>query len=450
MLARRQLGAALGPLVGTWQAASGVTAAAAAPPSLPMQQRGAHRRSRAGGEDADAQHSKQERRAARRRRNRDLKERLGVCAFGWHWGDPAGQVRGPCGVWRRRLRQQASLRPLPRGGSLPCLAASHHCHKSVGAQVAEGKARSRSSAAAAAAEPSDAEEDGWGMFAAVLGRPRSAAERRKFARLWKQWQRAGEKAEASSGSSNGWSSRRSSSSNPWSSHSSSSSNPWSSHSSSSSSSTWSSSSSGGASSSSGSGSSWRGTAGTSAGPRWGRATWTWEDMGAGGSSGSSSSGSGGFASGDHEAWYDVPPPGSSRRRAAGASSAWGWQSASWQSGGGAWQSASGDWYFNGTSWGRFSFGAFGGGGGWGGATGAASGGGGSAGSTATHGHLQLLGLSSAWLSGRCGKALRRAYLAAAKREHPDMHGGTAASAAKERFVRVQAAYEALLALVRPG
>ena len=66
---------------------------------------------------------------------------------------------------------------------------------------------------------------------------------------------------------------------------------------------------------------------------------------------------------------------------------------------------------------------------------------------------RLLGLEGSWLSGRCGKALRQAYLAKCKAEHPDvhMHAGSGASAAdaERRFKQVQAAYTALLALVVP-
>jgi hypothetical protein len=66
------------------------------------------------------------------------------------------------------------------------------------------------------------------------------------------------------------------------------------------------------------------------------------------------------------------------------------------------------------------------------------------------GQLRQLGLEPSWLGLRCGRLLRRAYLARAKQEHPDMHAGRGdAAAAEQRFKRVQAAYHALLKLV-PG
>jgi hypothetical protein len=74
-------------------------------------------------------------------------------------------------------------------------------------------------------------------------------------------------------------------------------------------------------------------------------------------------------------------------------------------------------------------------------------------SSSVRSNLQLLGLEDSWLSGRCGKALRQAYLIKCKAEHPDvhMHAGSAAQAAdaERRFKLVQAAYTALLALGVP-
>ena len=264
---------------------------------------------------------------------------------------------------------------------------------------------------------SDSEWDDWEVLEAVLGRPRTASERRKFHRVWQDWQRAS--AAARSGVASGAGGRASSSSGGGS-------------------------SGGGFSSRSGS---WAGmwsdeedgngnstySAGNSAGPRWGKASWTWEDMQ------SDYSGTPGSASADYEAWY-MPPPGSSgsrsRRAAAGGSGsagdAWGWRT-SWQgSAGGGWHTGwqNGGWQHG--SWQHE---------GWHHSI-----------SSGAAAHLRLLGLESSWLSSRCGKALRCAFLAKAKAEHPDMHaaaGSSAAAAAKERFQRVTEAYEALLALVRP-
>jgi hypothetical protein len=240
------------------------------------------------------------------------------------------------------------------------------------------------------------------LLQAVLGKPRSAAEHRKFSRVWQQWQAAAARsARAASGNSGsgggswGGGSRQE----------------------------------GGRSSSS----SRRGSAGASAGPRWGQADWRWsdfrqEEQAASSSSSSSSSSWNPFESafrggGDQEAWYQ-PPGGSGSRRAA-PNGAWGWHSA-WHS---AWQQQQQQQQHPG------------GGSGWQH---------GDAASTASS--MQLLGLESSWLFSRCGRLLQRAYLAKARALHPDVHAGSghgAAAAAEAHFKEVQAAYEALQALVAP-
>lgn len=272
---------------------------------------------------------------------------------------------------------------------------------------------------------SESKWEDWEVLEAVLGRPRTRAERRRFDRVWHEWQRAS--AAARGGAADGTSSGTGSGGG--SSGSSSSSSSWAGM--------WSDDEEGWRGASSGGGSTY--SAGNSAGPRWGKASWTWEDMHP--EHGSMN----GSASGDYEAWYQ-PPPGSgdagSRRGAPGSSrsagDAWGWHT-SWQwSAGGGWHSGwrGGGWQHD--SW-RHE--------GWQHTSDSSSSGSGSAAA-----HLRLLGLESSWLSSRCGKALRCAFLAKAKAEHPDMHvaaGSGAAAAAKERFQRVTEAYEALLAMVRP-
>ena len=279
---------------------------------------------------------------------------------------------------------------------------------------------------------SESDWDDWEVLEAVLGRPRTAAERRKFGRVWREWQRAS--AAARGGTANGASGSASASSSSSSSSGSSSggsSSGWAGMCSDDEEG-WSGASSSGASSYS---------AGNSAGPRWGKASWTWEDMH---SEYGSRSGS---ASADYETWYTPPPGGGSsgRRRAAAGGShstgdAWG-SHASWQwSAGGGWHTGS----WQSSSWQHE---------GWHGSSSSSSSTSGSnTASGGMAGHLRLLGLESSWLSTRCGKALRCAFLAKAKAEHPDMHaaaGSGAAAAAKERFQRVTEAYEALLAMVRP-
>ena len=274
---------------------------------------------------------------------------------------------------------------------------------------------------------SESDWDDWEVLEAVLGRPRTAAERRKFGRVWREWQRAS--AATRGGTANGTSgsaSSSSSSSGGGSSGGSSWAGMWSDDEEG-----WSGASSRGASSYS---------AGNSAGPRWGKASWTWEDMH---SEYGSRSGS---ASADYETWYTPPPGGGSsgRRRAAAGGSrsagdAWG-SHTSWQwSAGGGWHAGS----WQSSSWQHE---------GWHGSSSSSSSGGSNNASGSMAGHLRLLGLESSWLSTRCGKALRCAFLAKAKAEHPDMHaaaGSGAAAAAKERFQRVTEAYEVLLAMVRP-
>ena len=245
------------------------------------------------------------------------------------------------------------------------------------------------------------------LFRAMFGKPRSAAEGKKFGRAWRQWQAAAVHADSSDSiGSSSHSSRDGGGSGRW-------------RASYGSSSRFSGSSSGSASSSSSS----CGSAGASAGARWGQASWTWEDFqqpGFGGG-GSSSGGFPGFASWDFEAWYTASPAGGhARRRAAG--SAWGWHTA-WQHGSGGsstWQHSS--------------------------SSGASSPGM----SSSVQRNMQLLGLEHSWLSLRCGRALRRAYLAKVKAHHPDLHASSGnAAAAEHSFKAVQAAYQALLALVVP-
>ena len=227
------------------------------------------------------------------------------------------------------------------------------------------------------------------LFQAVLGKPRSPAEHRRFSRLWQQWQAAAERAERAERSGSSRNATTSGSAGPDS-------------------------------------SSRRGSAGASAGPRWGQADDSWEDFRqeqASGTTGPRWSPAGfefSFAWGDEEAWYEPHGGDSSRnnRRHGGASGTWGWHSA-WQQRqqqhlGGGWQHGGG---------------------------------------ACTAGSLQLLGLERSWLSSRCGSLLRRAYLAQAKALHPDVHAGSgqsAAAAAEARFKEVQAAYEALQALVAPA
>ena len=289
-----------------------------------------------------------------------------------------------------------------RGMMHACMQASSHTAGGgggggSGSKSGSGGRRSRPRAPslereAPASSSSSGSSSEFDLFRSMFGRLHSSSDHKKFHRAWRQWQAASAPGGSSQGSGGRGSGR------------------------------------GGAASGRGSAS---GSAGTSAGPRWGQASWTWDDFRElGASRGSGSRGGGEFSffwSFDQETWYEAPPSSSSsssRRKAGGAS---GWRS--------AWEHQ-----FGGTGAGR-AWGQHGGG-----AADVAS-------SSSVHSNLQLLGLEGSWLSGRCGKALRQAYLTKCKAEHPDvhMHAGSGASAAdaERRFKLVQAAYTALLALVVP-
>lgn len=222
------------------------------------------------------------------------------------------------------------------------------------------------------------EEDGDSedavLFEALAGVPKSSKERRKLSRAWKQWQAW--QGQSSSGHS---------SSMPCSS-----------------------SSSGRGSSSSDSSRPRPGSAGTSAGPRWGQADWTWEELGQ--SSSSSSSEFHWFSSWHEEAWYAEGDERGFRQGSTNRHTS---------PGGGS-----------GCGSGRHSSGH------------------GTAAHPVRH-SMSLLQLEDSWLASRSRPQLRQAYLAAAKDAHPDLHthgGAGCAAAAELRFKDIQAAYQALLSM----
>lgn len=276
--------------------------------------------------------------------------------------------------------------------------------------------------------------DDWELFQAVLGKPRTAAQRQQFAAAWRDWQAASARAErgaSSAGSSNSGGGTR---------------GAWAGGTTTSGSADSGDGHGGSRSRGASSSSCWHGhgSAGASAGPRWGQANWSWADMR---QETASSMGTAGW--GDDEAWYE-PPDGHSKRSGPRASSggadssrrrsgaAWGWH-ASWQHFfASSWQHAG---WQHGGSGGAGSFGSGGRGQG-------------SSISSATASSLQLLGLEQGWLATRCSRKLRACYLAKARALHPDVHaasGEHSAAAAEARFKEVQAAYEALLQMVsQPG
>ncbi|KAL4458079.1 hypothetical protein ABPG75_012944 [Micractinium tetrahymenae] len=152
-------------------------------------------------------------------------------------------------------------------------------------QAAQPPARARAGSSRAGWEEEQRPRDEWELFQAVLGKPRTAAQRQQFAAAWKEWQAASARAERSASTGGGGSS---SDRGPWAAGSSPNG------------SAASSASSGSSHSSSGSSSNrWtgEGSAGASAGPRWGQASWTWADMR------QEAASSAGFAGwGDEEAW----------------------------------------------------------------------------------------------------------------------------------------------------
>lgn len=279
-------------------------------------------------------------------------------------------------------------------------------------QAASKKRGSSRGVSAGAPDP----DSDWDVFSALFGRPRTASERRKFGRVWREWERAAEHARQSAAGSSGFASSWSGGGSRGSRHdlfdSSGDEREGSSQR--------------GSAGSAGSGSWTKGSAGASAGPRWGQANWTWDDFRDPSASNRSHSRSwqedfaAGFAA--YEGWCDAEPPNQGRQRTgsgSSSSSAWGWRASgtSWQHDRSTWQ----------------------------------HGGGGSATSMSVHGHLSVLGLGRSWLGTRCGKALRHAFLRKAKADHPDVHaaaGAGAVAAAKERFQAAQDAYAQLLVLVQ--
>ena len=171
-----------------------------------------------------------------------------------------------------------------------------------------------------------------------------------------------------------------------------------------------------------------GSAGASAGPRWGQANWNWADFGQQGGKSGSNSGRGASSSSSYfDAWYEASSgagSGSRRRRAAADSTGWGWHATWGEEDHSQWKRQQQQQYGDGSG---------------------TSGG--------TERSLELLGLGTAWLRGRCGRGLQRAYHAAAKRWHPDLHAGSGDSAAvaeaERRFKEVQSAFHSLKALVPP-
>ncbi|KAL4853441.1 hypothetical protein ACK3TF_005577 [Chlorella vulgaris] len=240
-----------------------------------------------------------------------------------------------------------------------------------------GKAHSTASAGVLHRRTASCREEGDSedavLFEALAGVPKSSKERRKLSRAWKQWQAWQGQSSSGHSSSMPGSSSSSSSSSGRGSNSSDSSRP--------------------------------GSAGTSAGPRWGQADWTWEELGQ--SSSSSGSEFHWFSSWHEEAWY---AEGDERGFCRGSTNR---------------HTRSG------------------------GDSGCGSGSGhGTAAHPVRH-SMSLLQLEDSWLASRSRPLLRQAYLAAAKDAHPDLHahgGAGCAAAAELRFKDIQAAYQALLSM----